>query len=1136
MAENDQGMPHFLMTRPFNRRASFRNWAFGLLSSFVIGNSSFAASAPTPEQIEFFEKHVRPVLADKCYSCHSAKAEKIKGGLLLDTREGSLKGGDSGPAVVPGNLEKSLLIMAVRGVDEDSAMPPKKADRLSPTQIADLEAWVKMGAPDPRTGAAVSAKAVEMDKARQHWAFKPVAKPAIPAVKNKAWVQTPLDAFVLAKLEEKGLKPSPAADKRTLIRRATFDLTGLPPTQKEVDDFLADKSKDAFAKVVERLLKSEHYGERWGRYWLDVARYADTKGYLAGGEERRFPFSHTYRDYVIRAFNDDKPYDQFLREQIAADLLPLGEDKSALAGLGYLTLGRRFLNNQNDIIDDRIDVVMRGTMALTVVCARCHDHKFDPIPTKDYYSLHGVFASSEEPADRPLLGKLDKSPAYDEFMKEKAQIEVDIDKFVTGEVEKYWKKLRSQVGDYLLAARDGAQLKNRADIDRIAGERKLTPSTVRDWITALDKRSKQHDPVFAPWFAFAALPEKEFAAKAKELAAKFGANSDAAKPLNPVIAKAFAAAPPASLKQVADIYSKVFADTDEAWRKAAEKTPAPKQLPEPEREQLRQVLYAVNSPANPSVDEVKRVLARPLREGSARLRNKIEQLNWTHPGAPARAMALVDKPRPGNSRVLVRGNPGNPGPEAPRQFLEVLSGPARLPFKQGSGRLELAQAIASRDNPLTARVFVNRVWGWHFGQAIVRTPSDFGVRTEAPVHLALLDFLAAGFMERGWSVKQLHRAILLSGTYQQASGENPRYASLDPGNNLLYRQNRRRLEFEAMRDTLLAAAGTLDLAMGGQPVDIAKEPFATRRTVYGFIDRQNLPAMFRTFDFANPDTSSPQRFATTVPQQALFMMNSPFVVEQARTLVGRHEFTDAKTDDQRVQAIHRLLLQRPADKDEAQLAQQFMQAQAARAGAEKPLWQYGSGEFNEGAGHVIYFQRFTNFTKGTWHPDAKYPSATAGHVSVTATGGHPGNGPKLASVRRWTATTDGVVSIEGALNHSGNAGDGVRGRIVSGRRGVLGTWSAFNKSADTKLPRLEVAAGETIDFIVDCLGATTNDSYRWAPVIRYIEGDLTVMMRTEFNAGKDFVVPGKNTGPLPLSAWEKYAQVLLLSNEMVFVD
>src|SRR6267142_5988852 len=439
-----------------------------LLAAFLFAGLPIRAADPTSEQIEFFESKVRPIFAEHCYTCHSEKAEKLKGGLRLDAPEAILKGGDTAPAIVPGDVEGSLLIKAVRYTDPDLKMPPKNK-KLSAEQIASLEAWVKMGAPLPRSTAA-SHPPDEIAKVRaRHWAFQPVKKPPAPAVKNSRWVQTPVDNFVLATLEKRNLSPAPMADRRTLIRRVSYDLTGLPPTYEEVEAFMCDQRPDSYARVVDRLLASPHYGERWARYWLDVARYADTKGYLAGGEERRYAFSYTYRDYVVGAFNDDKPYDQFVTEQIAADLLPLGSDKRSLAALGFLTLGRRFLNNQNDIIDDRIDVVTRGTLGLTVACARCHDHKFDPIPTKDYYALHGVFASSEEPAEFPLLAPLRDSPDYQDYLKEKAKIELEIPEYKDKEVAKFIGELRQHVGEYLLGARDAARLPEPSKFETFAG-------------------------------------------------------------------------------------------------------------------------------------------------------------------------------------------------------------------------------------------------------------------------------------------------------------------------------------------------------------------------------------------------------------------------------------------------------------------------------------------------------------------------------------------------------------------------------------------------------------------------------------------------------------------------------------------
>jgi mono/diheme cytochrome c family protein len=866
----------------------------------LLSLSCVLAGTASPEQNDFFENKVRPIFAEHCYSCHSDKAEKLKGGLRLDSADGLQKGGASGPAVVPGQPDASLLIKAVRYSDPDLQMPPKNK-KLSSDQIASLETWVKMGAPVP----SASALAHKVDTATiraKHWAFQPVSEPKAPLVKNTRWVQTPVDNFVLASLEANKIKPAPVADRRTLVRRLSFDLLGLPPTCEEVESFVHDKDPQAYPRLVERLLASPHYGERWGRYWLDVARYADTKGYLAGGEERRYAFSYTYRDYVVRAFNEDKPYDRFLVEQIAGDRVAAGEDKHAQAALGFLTLGRRFLNNQNDIIDDRIDVVTRGTMGLTVACARCHDHKFDPISTKDYYALHGVFASSHEPAELPLLGGIEDSTNHQDYLKQKAKIEVEIEEFKTGEIAKFTADLRQHAGEYLLGAADAGLLEDPAKFDTFAGERKLVPTVLRRWMRYLEAKRKASDPVLAPFFESEKLQAQK---------------SD--KP---------------AVGQVRSNYCKLFAEVEAEWKNAVElakneNKPAPLSLPDAKHEALRQVLYTEDGPVRLSQSEIETVLGRKLREGTAPLRNKIEALNWTHPGAPPRAMALVDREKPENSHVLLRGNPGNPGEEVPRRFVRLLD-PAGNAFTNGSGRLELAQAIASKSNPLTARVYVNRIWLHHFGDGLVNTPGDFGVRTEEPPQRGLLDYLAAEFMQHGWSTKYLHRLILLSATYQQSS-DAAADSLRDPENHFLSRMNRQRLDFEAMRDTLLDFAGTLDLSMGGVPVDILSEPFSKRRTIYGYIDRQNLPGVFRTFDFANPDTSNQGRFHTTVPQQALFLMNSPLVLEQANNLAKRSEDGPAISEHQKIIKLYRIVVQREPSDSEARRAEKFLRQQPASA-------------------------------------------------------------------------------------------------------------------------------------------------------------------------------------------------------------
>jgi hypothetical protein len=604
------------------------------------------------EGIEFFETNIRPVLVERCYECHSGKAKVLQGGLRLDLADELRKGGDSGPAIVPSKPEESLLISALRY--ESLEMPP--SGQLPDTVVADFVKWIALGAPDPRTGTTVDTPdAIPPKNPYSHWAYQRPQRPTVPDIAHSTWARSEIDRFVAAKLEAVGLAPSSQASPRALLRRLYYDLTGLPPTAKELAEFEADPSDARYEATVDWLLDSPRYGERWARHWLDIARYADTKGYLFE-EDRNYKHAYKFRDWVIASFTSDRPYDEFIIAQLAADQMN-GPD--CAPAMGFLTLGRRFLNNRHDIINDRIDVVTRGLMGLTVACARCHDHKYDPISAGDYYALYGVFASSEE--------------------------------------------------------------KPREDSPPILVEAKRVV-----------------DPV-----------------------------------------------------------------------------------------------------------------------------------------------------------IFLRGSPGNRGPKVDRRFLTCLA-PENDPkaFQHGSGRRELAQAIASRENPLTARVWVNRVWGHLFGRGLVVTPSDFGSRGSPPTHPELLDWLACELMAPAsgypsWSTKQLIRRIVLSCTYRQASDERADCAVVDPENLLLWRANRRRLDLESLRDSVLAAAGRLDETLGGPSVTLTAAPFPTRRAVYGFIERQNLPAFFRTFDFANPNTHTPERPQTVAPQQALFLMNSPFVIEQAVHLAAR---------------------------------------------------------------------------------------------------------------------------------------------------------------------------------------------------------------------------------------------------------
>jgi len=488
-------------------------------------------------------------------------------------------------------------------------------------------------------------------------------------------------------------------------------------------------------------------------------------------------------------------------------------------------------------------------------------------------------------------------------------------------------KLRTAEGikTYLAASYefDHQPEKDRMDERRFGFNRELSGFVLARWRGFLNERkSAGHDPVFAPWFAFAAIPASEFAAKGKLVIEQVIDKAPADKLIHPLIAEKFKGNPPGSIAEVAQRYGEVLSAFDKA-----------EALPDAQQEALRQVLRGEKSPTAIALTDTPQLLKRDTRTAYRDLQKKVEQFQASNPDAPARAMVLVDLPSPVQPRIFMRGNPANPGKEVPRQFLQVLSGEKREPFKEGSGRLELAKAIASPNNPLTARVMVNRVWGWHFGQGFVRTPSDFGVRSEPPTHPELLDYLALRFVEDGWSLKKLHRRIMLSAVYQQASDFNPAAYKADPDNSLLWRMNRRRLDFESMRDSLLSVSGKLDRTIGGRPVDISGDSAVARRTVYGFIDRQNLPGMFRSFDFASPDTHSPQRFTTTVPQQALFMMNSPFAVNQAKALAARPELAQEPEPARRVEKMYRILYGRSPTPDELWAAAEFIRGEEAYASA-----------------------------------------------------------------------------------------------------------------------------------------------------------------------------------------------------------
>ena len=710
----------------------------------------------------------------------------------------------------------------------------------------------------------------------------------MPTVEGAQWADNVVDLFILEKLEENGMRPSPPADRRTLIRRASYDLIGLPPSAEEIDAFESDSSPDAFAKIVDRLLASPHYGERWGRHWLDVARYADTKGYVRLQEEPRFHYAYVYRDYVVRSFNEDVPYDRFLVEQIAADQIDLGNDNRALAGLGFLTLGRRYTSNQHDIIDDRIDVVTRGMLGLTVTCARCHDHKYDPIPIGDYYSLYGVFAGTREPANLPLVGAKSSKPAFFGDMTEYHRKRSELEQLQTKRHTALLNALRGKTTEYLLRAVEGRK-PFLVPLPAEPGE--IRHTFVELWIDYIQSTAPQHDPVFAPWHALAAMDGNTFAQKAWDLIAGINHAESAGVDdgaCNSLVARALAAEPLTGMASVASVYGRLLTGIHEKWQSCVTADPNATALPDPEEEALRQVLYG---PVGPFAVTSKDAVALYLYDAGinaalANAQNAFDAWMIQTGQAPDRAHILVDAPAAYEPTVFLRGNPERPGPHVPLRFLGMLSREPRTPFSEGGGRLQLARSVANPGNPLTARVLVNRVWAGHFGAGLVTTPSNFGLGGEMPSHPKLLDELACLFVDEGWSVKTLHRRIMLSNTYRQASNDRPACRRIDPENRLLWKMNRRRLNFESLRDSLLCVAGRLDPRIGGLPEPLA-DATHTRRTLYGTIDRLNLPTTLRTFDFPSPDIHSPKRFSTTVPQQALYLMNNPFVLEQSQALVRR---------------------------------------------------------------------------------------------------------------------------------------------------------------------------------------------------------------------------------------------------------
>jgi len=920
-----------------------------ILHAVVVVPRSFAADAAetpasaNPAGLEHFEKKVRPILIKQCYKCHSAEAESLQGGLYVDSREGLLEGGDSGPAVVVGSPSESLLIEAIK--HESFEMPPEK--QLPDDVIAEFELWIRSGLADPRerpAGATKGPRVLYSQKdAVAHWAFQSIKRPSIPSI-DDPWVQTPVDAFVLERLRGAGLQPSPLADRRTLLRRASYDLTGIPPSLEAVESFEADRSSDAFSRGIDRLLASPHYGEKWGRHWLDLARYSDTNGQRPAPtpEAPFYPFAWVYRDYVVDAFNRDLPFDRFIREQLAGDSFASESNRRPLAGLGFLRVGQVFGQNVDDRIDDRIDATAKAFLGLTVACARCHDHKLDPIYQSDYYALHGVFASSED-VDSLYLDT-SGTPEYDDYMQKRERLIAEIEAECLAGLNEFMHGLTLRTAEHMVAAelfRDGKL--TEADPALAAREVDLLPIPYKAWLNAMTRWDESRPPAMLPWFAFAALPENDFSAEAPPIAEASAAGSLDGVAIPALVARHFKNQLPQSLRDVAEIYQSIFLDVERKaggqypmaallcameaspglFRKEYLHHPAlPPPLEDPELEALRQLAIGFEGPFFMTPREMMQVGAAEWRKAMVRRKHEVTRLEADHLGAPIKAMVVHDAEPPVDTPIYIRGDKNLPGGVVPRRFLRRLSDGEPQPFSDGSGRRELADAIASRDNPLTARVIVNRVWQWHFGVGLVSTPSDFGLNGQPPTHPELLDWLAAWFMDEGWSIKRLHRLIMNSSVYQQSSLVREECLDVDPDNALLWRMNPRRLTFEELRDSLLLAAGRLDPAIGGRPVDPLAD--ASRRSVYLTIDRYDLPTVFNTFDFASPEFSTAERDLTIVPQQALFLMNHPWVMERARDLAVRASADGRSDPAAQVGRLYEIVLQRAPRDEELQVAVDYL--------------------------------------------------------------------------------------------------------------------------------------------------------------------------------------------------------------------
>lgn len=1086
------------------------------------------ASTGDAEREQFFEAKIRPVLAEHCFECHAESSKRVKGSLKLDSAAALALGGDSGAVIVAGDPDASLLVRALRYSDPEVEMPPK--GKLDPAIVADFEEWVRQGAyfPAPADSPTSAAARAAIDFTRSdHWAFQPMAKPEVSKVHNSAWVHNPIDAFVLAGLEKQGLQPAPPTSKHVWLRRATFDLTGLPPTPEELDAFLQDESPQAYERVVDGLLSRPQYGERWARHWLDLARYADSNGL---DENLAMANAWRYRDWVVRALNRDLPYDQFVQQQLAGDLLvPASGDAEAaepLAATGFLVLGPKMLAEQDkaklviDVVDEQLDVLTKTFMGLTVSCARCHDHKFDPISQRDYYALAGILKSTRTLGSTDFVSRWNEVPlatpaereareAYEKAHQAAAQaIEAELER-QRREVQARWERdlaryflegweraretlwieaqnfsrasaivdkqqwgsadqpivrtgsgARPQYaeyefelafpGSYELWARyaaeesrpvrlsvDGVLLNAKAMADKtgswfLAGQRwavqgrvdlaagqhllrfesddhlphiasfawmpasaelavasssdhassdadfadpdlaqaadsagacetatpqaPLEPYLLQRFALRSAAALQGHDPILSLWVEFARLPQDEFASYAADLAVMLREeHAKGAWALNPALLGLLHAPAPSSMEELAARYQSVLTLIAEEWRALKTRDAKAEKLPDPAHEALREFLLGVDGVLAVAREQVDQALSPAALATIQHLRQQLSALEAQAPRDIPLVLA-VSESKVEDLPVHIRGSHLKLEAQAvPRGVPTVLA--TQLPGptfpSEHSGRKELAEWLTHPENPLTARVMVNRLWRGHFGRGIVESPSNFGVRGEVPTHPELLDWLARDFIAGGWSIKRMHKQIMLSSAYRMSSVPTPELLERDPENRAISRMNRRRLEAEAVRDGMLAVAGKLDLSLEGTLLMAGNGDYVTndqsgnsadysshRRSLYLPLIRNAIYDLFSTFDYPDPGMAMELRSSTTDANQALLLMNSPLALEASAGLAERLLADGSVSDTQRLDRAWELVYGRSASTKERERALNWLaDASAQAAGGRQDAWQ-----------------------------------------------------------------------------------------------------------------------------------------------------------------------------------------------------